>query len=116
MNVLNVCGLCLAFLKDGEMKHYSDCPLDGKKKKDVDRMVKNVIKGKNCTNCGSIGGERTVVDSIQTDIVKVVKVKVSTANGAKLKTCSGCKMTFYCGEKCQKEHWKKEHKKMCGKK
>lgn len=27
--------------------------------------------------------------------------------------CSGCHKVYYCSEKCQKEHWKKEHKKEC---
>ena len=30
--------------------------------------------------------------------------------------CSGCKMVYYCGKKCQKEDWKVKHKNMCCKK
>jgi TPR repeat protein len=30
----------------------------------------------------------------------------------KLSRCTGCHCVFYCGKKCQKEHWK-EHKEMC---
>jgi len=30
----------------------------------------------------------------------------------KLSRCTGCRCVFYCGKKCQKDHWK-EHKEMC---
>jgi len=36
------------------------------------------------------------------------------AVGAKLK-CSRCGLAFYCGRECQKTHWKRAHKKECGK-
>ena len=34
--------------------------------------------------------------------------------GDKLKTCSDCRSVKYCNTKCQKVHWKKTHKNMCG--
>ena len=30
--------------------------------------------------------------------------------------CSGCKMVYYCGKKCQKKDWKVKHKNICCKK
>ncbi len=30
-----------------------------------------------------------------------------------LKKCSKCLLVFYCGPECQREHWKKKHKKEC---
>ena len=30
-----------------------------------------------------------------------------------MKQCSGCKILIYCGQACQKEHWKKVHKQHC---
>jgi hypothetical protein len=32
----------------------------------------------------------------------------------KLKTCSRCKSSFYCGEDCQRKHWKQGHKSSSG--
>jgi len=37
----------------------------------------------------------------------------------KLRPCNGCHRVYYCGKKCQKEHWKEKingHKKRCNKK
>jgi TPR repeat protein len=33
--------------------------------------------------------------------------------GVKLKPCSRCKAAFYCGEDCQRKHWKEGHKLSC---
>ena len=33
----------------------------------------------------------------------------------KLKHCSRCKQLTYCGPECQREHWKKAHKRSCQK-
>jgi len=30
-----------------------------------------------------------------------------------LRRCSGCKVVWYCGDKCQKEHWYNTHKRQC---
>lgn len=57
--------------------------------KGINTIFDNMKNGKCCENCGSFGGE----------------------NG-KLLMCSGCKCTFYCGAKCQKEDWKR-HKVEC---
>ena len=84
---LNVCGQCLGY--GVPIRHYDDCPLNDKRKKEIDRVVKNIDEDKKCENCGSVGGEK-----------------------GKLLMCSGCKCTFYCGAKCQKEDWKR-HKKEC---
>ncbi len=32
-----------------------------------------------------------------------------------VKTCTRCKMVHYCSVKCQKEHWQRGHKEVCGK-
>ena len=32
---------------------------------------------------------------------------------SKLKTCAGCRITWYCSEKCQKEDWSARHKLTC---
>jgi len=46
-----------------------------------------------CANCGVGAGDRS-------DLL--------------LKACSRCKLVFYCGEPCQRQHWKKgEHKRFC---
>ena len=34
---------------------------------------------------------------------------------AKLMGCSRCKSAYYCDRACQKAHWRKAHKKVCGK-
>jgi TPR repeat protein len=34
-------------------------------------------------------------------------------SGLKLKPCSRCKVVFYCGEECQRKHWKEGHKAVC---
>ncbi|KAF9066082.1 hypothetical protein BDP27DRAFT_1057660 [Rhodocollybia butyracea] len=39
--------------------------------------------------------------------------KAETEDVDKLLTCSGCKMSYYCGVDCQKRSWK-DHKKLCG--
>jgi hypothetical protein len=93
MSNLEVCGKCMGYVKSGEKKisHYEDCPLTDKQKKETNRVVKNMQKGKECQRCKSVGGE----------------------NG-KLFMCSGCNCTFYCSTKCQKEDWK-SHKKECSK-
>ena len=33
--------------------------------------------------------------------------------GVKLKPCSRCKSPFYCGEDCQRKHWKEGQKLSC---
>lgn len=33
--------------------------------------------------------------------------------GLKLKPCSQCKVAVYCGEECQRKHWKDGHKSNC---
>jgi len=35
------------------------------------------------------------------------------ADTSDLKRCSSCKVVWYCGEQCQKEHWQKTHKNHC---
>ncbi|KAJ7097162.1 hypothetical protein B0H15DRAFT_825041 [Mycena belliarum] len=30
-----------------------------------------------------------------------------------LKACSGCGQRFYCGQPCQRAHWKSTHKREC---
>ena len=32
-----------------------------------------------------------------------------------VKKCTRCKVVYYCGVKCQKEHWRQGHKEVCGK-
>eukprot|EP01084_Bolivina_argentea_P038909 71925_1 len=34
---------------------------------------------------------------------------------SKLSSCTGCMKVMYCSKRCQKIHWKKIHRKMCGK-
>lgn len=36
----------------------------------------------------------------------------NTITAAKMKSCSACKLVFYCNQKCQRKHWKL-HKKKC---
>ena len=31
----------------------------------------------------------------------------------KYRSCSGCMETIYCNKKCQKRHWKQEHRELC---
>ena len=33
-----------------------------------------------------------------------------------LKVCKGCRSVFYCSKKCQKYHWKKQHRRQCSSK
>ena len=41
--------------------------------------------------------------------------EVKPSSGRVLKQCSVCKVLLYCGEICQKEHWKKVHREHCKK-
>uniref|UniRef100_A0A0G4HEZ7 MYND-type domain-containing protein n=1 Tax=Chromera velia CCMP2878 TaxID=1169474 RepID=A0A0G4HEZ7_9ALVE len=38
----------------------------------------------------------------------------SGPGGKALMSCAGCKSVQYCSKECQKEHWKKTHKRTCG--
>jgi tetratricopeptide (TPR) repeat protein len=58
----------------------------------VKKMSKRIGKEKFCANCGD---KRPLQE---------------------LKACINCQKVYYCGKKCQKEHWKIEHKKNCGRK
>lgn len=42
--------------------------------------------------------------------------QVCLKDDKKLKKCSGCKLVFYCGIKCQKFHWKYRHRYLCTRK
>jgi hypothetical protein len=88
---LNVCSFCLAYCdnKKNKIDHYEDCPLTQEDIKCRNRIIKNMNKERSCSNCFSVGGEK-----------------------GKLLACSGCSTVFYCGNKCQKEDWRK-HKKDC---
>jgi hypothetical protein len=37
----------------------------------------------------------------------------SLGGGQKLPRCSQCKISYYCGRKCQSKHWKLGHKSDC---
>lgn len=92
--ILNICGLCLGHgytdKKEGvvvPIKHYPDCRMNKFQK----RTLRHIEKDKKCATCGEYGGEE-----------------------AKLMTCSGCMLVFYCSVNCQKSDWKK-HKVDCKK-
>jgi hypothetical protein len=34
-------------------------------------------------------------------------------NGEKYYKCSKCKLVYYCGPECQKQHWRNGHKEVC---
>jgi hypothetical protein len=43
-------------------------------------------------------------------------LETSLQNGLKLSKCARCQQIKYCSRTCQSEHWKRVHKKQCGKK
>ena len=49
-------------------------------------MTETTNTSKQCSKCGKTDGE--------------------------LKRCAQCKLTYYCGQDCQKQHWP-EHKQIC---
>ena len=52
-------------------------------------------------------------------IQKIQEIKCANCgqhdDNNKLKCCKGCMRTFYCNKKCQKKHWKSNHKNKCNK-
>ena len=59
----------------------------------VSACKQSVSKNLECFNCG---------------------VDASDRSDLSLKTCSRCKLVFYCSESCQRQHWKKgEHRRFC---
>jgi hypothetical protein len=40
--------------------------------------------------------------------------RAKESQGAKLSSCGGCLLEFYCSAACQRNHWRSQHKGTCG--
>jgi hypothetical protein len=63
-----------------------------------DALIEN---GMICANCLVLGG----------GLLEIASIDVPS-----LKRCGSCQLCWYCSEKCQKQHWKIEHKDRCNNK
>ena len=62
-----------------------------------DALIEN---GMVCATCLALGGGLTEIASIDVP----------------LRRCANCQFCWYCSEKCQRQHWKSEHKDRCNNK
>ncbi len=75
----------------------------------LDEQEKPMVREQRSSD-GAVAGEATGAECA------FCKVDGVSGSNLKLMRCSGCRSVWYCSTRCQKSHWKAEHKAVCKKK